>query len=207
MIETTDSTDVNVNVACHLAHMAQAHPFKRAVVCPAGRDAAGRVAYAHLSFQQLDRESDQIAHGLLKTGIGLGTRSILMVRPGLDFFCLIFAIFKVAQCRWSSTPAWGSAACSHASTRRGPRPSSASRWRMRCAPFSGRPSKPYATGSPVGRRWFWGGPTLTQLRRREWTPFAAARPAERHGGHPLHHRQHRAGQGCRLHPRELRGPA
>jgi hypothetical protein len=32
-------------------------------------------------------------------------------------------------------------------------------------------------------------------------------PAQRHGGHPVHHRQHRAGQGRRLHPRQLRGPA
>jgi len=55
------------------------------VVCPSGRDPNGRVAYAHLTFQQLDRESDRLAHGLQCAGIGRGTRTILMVRPALSF--------------------------------------------------------------------------------------------------------------------------
>ncbi len=175
MIETTDSTDVNVNVACHLARMAQAHPFKRAVVCPAGRDAAGRVAYAHLSFQQLDRESDQIAHGLLKTGIGLGTRTILMVRPGLDFFSLIFAIFKVGAVPVVVDPGMGirrMLACF-----RSTRPQAFVGIPLAhavCSVFR-KTFKTVRYRVTVGRRWFWGGPTLTQLRAREWTPFAAAK--------------------------------
>ena len=174
MTETTDSTDINVNVASHLARMAQAHPFKRAVVCPAGRDASGRLAYAHLSFQQLDRDSDTIAHGLLKAGIGLGTRTILMVRPGLDFFSLIFAIFKVGAVPVVVDPGMGirrMLTCFHST-----RPQA----------FVGIPlahavrsvfRKVFKTVRyrvTVGRRWFWGGPTLAQLRAREWTPFEAA---------------------------------
>jgi acyl-CoA synthetase (AMP-forming)/AMP-acid ligase II len=48
-----------------------------------------------MTFLQLDRESDCIAHGLEKAGIVRGTRTVLMVKPGLEFFALTFALFKV----------------------------------------------------------------------------------------------------------------
>src|SRR5512136_737298 len=95
MPESAANDCVYVNIASYLSTAAQERPCKRAVVCPSGRDHNGRVAYAHLTFQQLDRESDCLAHGLQCAGIGRGTRTILMVRPSLEFFELIFAIFKI----------------------------------------------------------------------------------------------------------------
>jgi hypothetical protein len=70
-----------VNVASHLKRMAKIKPYKKAVVYPAGRDNYGRVAYSHLTFLRLDRESDCLAHGFEKTGITRGVRTILMVKP------------------------------------------------------------------------------------------------------------------------------
>ncbi len=61
---------------------------------PAGRDRNGRVKYTHYTFQQLDRESDWIARGLERSGIGRGVRTALMVKPSLEFFALTFALFK-----------------------------------------------------------------------------------------------------------------
>jgi len=66
--------------------MAEIAQYKRAIVYPAGRDNYGRIAYSHLTFLQLDRESDCLAHGFEKTGINRGTRTVLMVKPGLEFF-------------------------------------------------------------------------------------------------------------------------
>jgi acyl-CoA synthetase (AMP-forming)/AMP-acid ligase II len=175
MIETTDSTGAGVNVASHLSIMAQAHPFKRAVVCPAGRDAAGRVAYAHLSFQQLDRDSDTIAHGLLKTGIGPGTRTILMVRPGIEFFSLMFAIFKVGAVPVVVDPGMGvrrMLACFR-STRPQAFVGIPLAHAVRCVFREAFKTVRYRI--TVGRRWFWGGPTLAQLRAQQWRPFAAAK--------------------------------
>ena len=83
-----------VNVSSHLERMAEIQPYKRAVVYPVSRDKKGRIAYAHLTFLQLERESDRIAHGLNKAGINKGTRTVLMVKPGADFFSLVFALFK-----------------------------------------------------------------------------------------------------------------
>lgn len=95
MSDSTENDPAHVNVASHLRSAAESRPFKKAVVCPSGHDRHGRVTYAHLTFRQLDRESDRLAHGLQGAGIGRGVRTILMVRPGIEFFELIFAIFKV----------------------------------------------------------------------------------------------------------------
>ncbi len=83
-----------LNIAQRLTEMARRYPFQRAVVFPAGRDAAGRVMYSHLTFQQLDRESDRLARGLRQMGVFPGTRLVLMVRPSLEFIALTFALFK-----------------------------------------------------------------------------------------------------------------
>jgi acyl-CoA synthetase (AMP-forming)/AMP-acid ligase II len=74
--------------------MARWQPHTLAVVVPAGRDRSGRVRYTHLTYGQLDRDSEQIARGLSSLGIARGTRAVVMVRPGLDFFALVFALFK-----------------------------------------------------------------------------------------------------------------
>ena len=82
------------NIAAHLVAMAAHEPYTKAVIAPAGRDRSGRACYTHLTFRQLDRDSDAIAVGFYAAGIERGARAVLMVRPGLDFFSLIFAVFK-----------------------------------------------------------------------------------------------------------------
>ena len=53
-----------LNISHFLAHWARKQPYARAVIYPVNRDANGRKAYAHLTFQQLEQESDMLAHGL-----------------------------------------------------------------------------------------------------------------------------------------------
>ena len=87
--------DAPLNIAAYLPLMAQRLPDKRAIVCPCGRDAAGHVRYSHLTFLQLDHETDRLAYGLEAAGLRRGMRTILMVRPSLDFFSLTFALYKI----------------------------------------------------------------------------------------------------------------
>jgi acyl-CoA synthetase (AMP-forming)/AMP-acid ligase II len=84
-----------VNVATHLADLAARRPHALAVACPAGRDRAGRTAYTHLTFARLHEESDLLAHGFQRIGVGRGTRTVLMTPPSLEFFALTFALFKL----------------------------------------------------------------------------------------------------------------
>ena len=85
----------SANIASGLTAMAAERPDALAALAPAGRDSSGRAKHVHLTFRQLDRESDRLAAGLQAIGIGPGVRTVLMVRPGLDFFELTFALFKV----------------------------------------------------------------------------------------------------------------
>ena len=177
MSDPADNDSVHVNVASHLRRAAQCRPFKRAVVCPAGRDRCGRVVYSQITFQQLDRESDRIAHGLQCAGIGRGVRTILMVRPSIEFFELIFAIFKVGAVPVVVDPGMGvrrMLACY-----RSTRPQALIGVPLAHAVRTLFPNyfKTVNVRVTVGRRWFWGGHTLKKLRRPAWKPFEAARTA------------------------------
>jgi len=164
-----------VNVSSYLKRTAEIQPYKRAVVYPAGRDNYGRIAYSHLTFLQLERESDCLAHGLEKAGINRGIRTILMVKPSLEFFIIIFALFKTGAVPVVVDPGMGIR-------------------RMVDCFKEGRPDAfigiPAAhvlrtlypkffntvnTWITVGRRWIWKGFTLNQIRQVPWKPYTAAK--------------------------------
>ena len=163
-----------VNIAYRLRASAQRMPYKRAVVSPAGRDRSGRVAYAHLTFEQLDRESDSLAAGLVRIGIQRGTKTVLMVKPGIDFFVLIFAMFKCGAVPVVVDPGMGIGRM------------------LRCLAstqpeaFIGLPlahllrvCRPQYFRSvllnvTVGHRLFWSGASLEKLYVRPWQPFEMA---------------------------------
>ncbi|MDO9565759.1 MAG: fatty acid CoA ligase family protein [Candidatus Desulfaltia sp.] len=166
-----------VNISSYLKSMAHVQPYKRAVVYPVVRDEYKRVAYCHLTFQQLDRESDCLAHGLEKAGITRGTRTILMVKPGPEFFSLTFAIFKVGAIPVVVDPGMGIGRmllCLKES-----KPDA----------FIGIPVahalrvlfpkyfRTVKTSITIGRRWFWGGLTLRHIRQIPWQSYAAAETA------------------------------
>lgn len=82
------------NIAARLQQSALDYPYQKAVVFPAGKDKQKRYTYSSFTFQQLDQESDRLARGLIQLGVKPGTRMALMVRPGLEFIALTFALFK-----------------------------------------------------------------------------------------------------------------
>jgi acyl-CoA synthetase (AMP-forming)/AMP-acid ligase II len=164
-----------LNIASRLKKMAKIQPDKKAVIDPVGRYNYGRISQSHLSFLQLDEESDCLAHGFEDVGITRGTRAILMVKPGLAFFSVIFALFKTGAVPVVVDPGMGIR-------------------RMVGCFKEGRPEAfigiPTAhvirtiyptffstvnTWITVGRRWFWGGFTLSQMHRFSSKPYAVAK--------------------------------
>jgi len=83
-----------VNIAERLRASALRFPDQKAVVCPAGYHADGRAKYRQLTFRELDDHSDRLARGLTDMGVRPGMRMVLMVRPGLEFIALTFALFR-----------------------------------------------------------------------------------------------------------------
>ena len=162
------------NVSNHLRRMAKIHPHKRAVVYPAAHDKYGRVAYSHLTFQQLDLESDCYAYGLEKAGIKQGTRTVLMVKPGIEFFTLTFAIFKVGAVPVVVDPGMGISRmlrCLEES-----RPNAFIGIPIAHALKKLRPKyfKTVKTCITVGRRWFREGLTLNDIRHKSNKPYNIA---------------------------------
>ncbi len=85
----------NANVARFLPEMAASHPRHIAVRAPTGRNPDGEIRYRSQSFLELDLASQEVAAALSMRGIERGTRTLLLVRPGLDLIQICFALFKL----------------------------------------------------------------------------------------------------------------
>ncbi|GGN33068.1 acyl-CoA synthetase (AMP-forming)/AMP-acid ligase II [Actinoplanes campanulatus] len=59
------------------------------------RDAVIRPGHGRLTFRELDEQSDTYAAGLHALGIGKGTKTVLMLRPGLELFPVLFGLLKL----------------------------------------------------------------------------------------------------------------
>lgn len=167
-------TDKTVNVSSHLIRMADINPYKRAVICHAGRDKHKRAIYSHLTFQQLNRESDILAHGLEKAGIKRGTKTILMVKPSLEFFNLIFAIFKIGAIPVVVDPGMGIRRMVNCFKSTDPEAFIGISLAHVIRTLYPKFFKTVKTWVTVGRRWFWGGLTLNHLIQYPWKPYAVA---------------------------------
>lgn len=99
--------DDEFNIADRLRISAALVPNQRAVVFPETRDPAGRVAWTHVTFQQLDAEVDAIARGLIEFGVRPEHRIVLMVRPSIEFIALTFGIMRAGACCTLIDPGMG----------------------------------------------------------------------------------------------------
>ena len=87
------------NIASHLPTIAKLQADTLAVV----EQKSGK----QYTYRELDDASNIIAKGLQETGIGKGVRTVLMVTPSLDFFALVFALFKVGAVMIAVDPGIG----------------------------------------------------------------------------------------------------
>ena len=163
---------VTVNIAEKLRESAAAAPYQRAVVFPVGRDSQGRVTYSHLTFQQLDRESDRLARGLQLLGVTPGMRLVLMVRPSLEFIALTFALFKAGAVVVLIDPGMGRTSIFRCLDQIEPQGFIALPIVQAIRVCSGSRFQSARLNVTVGgRRWFWKGPTYQELLGTEWEPF------------------------------------
>ncbi|MBR4753280.1 MAG: AMP-binding protein [Thermoguttaceae bacterium] len=88
------------NIAERLVCMAETIPDSIAIAEPLfqgkkpRRDHFGKREYAAVTFAELNQDSDQIAAALQRSGVKPGMRLALMVRQGIDFISLVFALYK-----------------------------------------------------------------------------------------------------------------
>jgi olefin beta-lactone synthetase len=153
-----------VNIAERLRESARLYPHQKAVVFPAGRDPQGRVTYSHLTFAQLDEESDRLAQGLINFGVQPGHRLVLMVRPSLEFIALTFALFKTGAVAVLIDPGMGRSNIFDCLETVEPDGFIAIPMVQAVRAFNPRKFPGAKLNVTVGgRRWFWGGTTYEEL--------------------------------------------
>jgi olefin beta-lactone synthetase len=161
-----------LNVTDRLAKIARVMPDSIAVVCPhrlgsgarRTRRGASGALYEFVSFADMETDVARIAKGLAAWGVPKGTRLALLVKPGIEFVTLVFAMLRAGMVIVLVDPGLGR------------------RNLIRCL-SEAEPEGFVAIGSAqaarvllrywfsrarwnvtVGRRWLWGGKTVNGLR-------------------------------------------
>jgi olefin beta-lactone synthetase len=169
-----DAPARRLNVADRLSEMAATHPTTIAVACPRRFSSGDRsetrgfshAKYATITFAELDDDATRLARGLVDWGVQPGMRLVLLVRPGIEFVTLVFALLRAAAVTVLVDPGPGrrnlvrclaevkpdgfvAVPAAHAVRTLLPHKFADAKWNV-----------------TVGRRWFWGGLTFDQLRER-----------------------------------------
>lgn len=82
------------NIADALAEQASVAPDKAAIILTRGVRGQRELASVSINYRDLNQRTDCIARGLSAYGLGHGVRSILMVRPSVEFFALMFGLLR-----------------------------------------------------------------------------------------------------------------
>ncbi len=83
-----------MNIAHRIAETAKRIPDKKSVVFSEAQS-DGTYKYPSYTFREFEERSNQFAHKLVKLGIKPGMRTLLFVKPCLDFSIITFALFKM----------------------------------------------------------------------------------------------------------------
>jgi acyl-CoA synthetase (AMP-forming)/AMP-acid ligase II len=179
--EQITTSQTGSNVGWLLTAMARRMPDAVCVVEPLRRVVKGKRRYRHLTFRELDEDSSRIAAGLRALGVPRGARLVLLVRPSIDFISLVFALFKAEVVTVLIDPGMGRrnlVACLQDSDPEGfvaiPLVHALRILVRRRFPRS----RFHIT---VGRKWFWGGVTLDELRQMSNEPLP---PTDTNEGDP-----------------------
>ncbi|MEX2091757.1 MAG: fatty acid CoA ligase family protein [Pirellulales bacterium] len=161
-VSTVAATPARLNVADRLAESAARSPDGIAVACPR-RHSAG---YTTITFSELDADATCIARGLVDWGVTSGTRLVLVVRPGIEFVTLVFALLRAGAVIVLVDPGLGRKNLIRCLAEAQPEGFVAIPV-VQAARLCLRHKFPGATWIvTVGWRWFWGGLTLADLRER-----------------------------------------
>jgi acyl-CoA synthetase (AMP-forming)/AMP-acid ligase II len=167
---TVPPHSTRLNVADRLTKIAAAMPDAVAVACPhhsslgyGVRRGASGLRYAMTRFAEMDAEATRLARGLAAWGVPPGTRLALLVRPGIEFVTLVFALLRAGIVIVLIDPGLGRRNVIRCLQEAKPEGFVAIGL-AQAARLLLRHKFPLARWNvTIGRRWFWGGKTFDQL--------------------------------------------
>ena len=145
------------NISTSLAHWAKEMPDQPAIIEIRTR--------AQITFKQLEEESNLIASGLLHYGLKKGDRVLVMVPYGVDFVTLTFGLFKAGAVPVLIDPGLGKKNVLRCIKQSEPQGIIAIPLVHAVKTLIPAPFKSIRLSVTVGRKWFWRGPTLDQVKR------------------------------------------
>jgi len=157
------ASPTRTNVADRLTAIAAKMPDAAAIATLGSGDAAGKRAYATCTFGELEADSLALARGFIDLGVRPGQRLVLLVKPGIEFVKLVFALLRTGAVTVLVDPGMGRKHLVNCLAAAEPdgfiaiSPAQAVRVVLR------RRFPKAKLNVTVGRRWFWGGVTYRQL--------------------------------------------
>jgi acyl-CoA synthetase (AMP-forming)/AMP-acid ligase II len=149
-----------VNVADRLASIATQMPEAVAVVT------ARRAEFMTCTFRELDEDASALARGLIDLGVQPGHQIVLLVKPGVEFVKLVFALLRIGAVTVLVDPGMGRKHLVNCLAASEPDGFIAISRAQAIRTLLSRRFPRAKFNVTVGRRWFWGGPTYEQLLRR-----------------------------------------
>lgn len=161
----------STNIASHIPAMAKLDPKRAAIV------AKVKSEWKTLTFGELDALSDSYARGLQQVGIKEGVRTVLLAPPSLEFFPLVFALFKVGAVIVMIDPGIGREAMLKCLEEVQPEAFIGIPAAQVARLLFRKPFKNVRAVVTIGPRLFWGGHTLADLKKLGGVaPFEMAVP-------------------------------
>ncbi len=161
----------STNIASHIPAMAKLDPKRAAIV------AKVKSEWKTLTFGELDALSDSYARGLQQIGIKEGVRTVLLAPPSLEFFPLVFALFKVGAVIVMIDPGIGREAMLKCLEEVQPEAFIGIPAAQVARLLFRKPFKNVRAVVTIGPRLFWGGHTLADLKKLGGVaPFEMAVP-------------------------------
>ncbi|MBK8284145.1 MAG: AMP-binding protein [Ahniella sp.] len=152
------------NIAAVLKRRAKESPERIAIHCPKRFGGRGPIEYLSLSYAELEAETNRIAGGLKACGIKRGMRTALMVRPSIELFVLMFALFKLGAVPVLIDPGIDRRALKECLAESAPEAFIGIPLAHLARRMFGWAEQSVRINITVGRRWLWGGKTYAQVR-------------------------------------------
>ncbi len=156
------------NIAHSLEQLARERAESDAIIVPRGG------SISKITFQQLDQDANRLADGLRRAGMAKGDRILLMVPAGIDFISLTFALFKLGAVPVLIDPGLGRRNVLNCIATAQPKGMIAIPLAHAARKIFPKAFKGIELNVTVGRRWFWGGATLDQVRNKGDANFQSA---------------------------------
>ena len=158
------------NISASLAQWAKEMPDQAAIIEMRSK--------TQTTFKQLEEESNLIASGLLHHGMKKGDRVLVMVPYGTEFVTLTFALFKAGAVPVLIDPGLGKKNVLHCIKQSEPKGIIAVPLAHAIKTLMPAAFKSIQLSVTVGKRWFWLGPTLNQVKRSGQTNYQMSETSE-----------------------------